>query len=264
MSAAVSQEANALHACNVRRNSFGSKYWAFFADPELVAGIAASEIQRSFRRVVLDPARGLVLLMAPARAHERASELSTDVIKGFAALLETPIISLRSMRWRKPTDPPNTGPEADCCFYVGERATRYLEAEASGEDTADRFVLDNPPDIVVEIGVTNVDRDKLRIYHDRGVSECWQADRDKDNLAPTVQFFRIPEEGEPEILRVSEKLPKTTPAMFATALHATAQMPDARDALAAIRSVMLAHGAITPPPPNDGGTKGGGGTLKPV
>ena len=259
MSNALPQYASTVQTCKARVNSFGSRYWAFFADPEFVIGMAGAEIQKSFRRVVLDPARGLILLMSPARAHERASELAGDIIKGVASLLGIPIVSLRSARWRRRQDPPNTGPEPDCCFYVGTRARSYLEAEARGEADADQFVLDNPPDIVVEVGVTNVDADKFRIYQDRRVPECWQVDRQKDDPTPSALFVSLPETGPPKALKASNMLPGITPQLFEDALRSVAHELDSQDALDAIRDVMVIHGAITlSTPPHDDGTQGGG------
>ncbi len=127
--------------CEVRTNSFGSPYWAFLADREFVTRLAAADLHKAFRRVTLDPVRGLIVCMSPARAHERASELAGDVIKAIASLLGVAEVSLRSMRWRRPSDPPDTGPEPDCCFYVGDRANAYLAAEERGESDAEQFVL---------------------------------------------------------------------------------------------------------------------------
>ena len=248
---ALSSSAATPLTCKSQVNSFGSRYWAFFADRELIVRIAGSEIEKSFRRVVLDPARGLILLMSPARAHERVSELTGDTIKGLASLLQVPLVSLGSARWRRPSDPPNTGPEADCCFYVGERAKGYLAAEARGEADADRFVLDHPPDIVVEVGVTHVDADKLKIYQDRGVPEYWQVDRGKDGPTQTVRFVSLPQMGAPEKLLISKMLPGVTPELFEEALQSAAHRLDGLDALAATRGIMEAHGAIGSSPRSD-------------
>ena len=238
----------ALTTCTPRRNSFGSRYWAMLADSEFIVGLARSDIEKSFRRVTLDPARGLVLLMSPARAHERASEIAGDAIKGMAALLEIPLVSLRSARWRKRSDPPNTGPEADCCFYVGGRARDYLAAEAESESAADRFVLDNPPDLVVEVGVTHVDREKLAVYQDRDVPEYWQLDRDKEGRTQDIRFVALPEENDPEPLQTSRVLPGVTPALFAAAFGAVARQLDNLDTLWALQKTMREFGAISTPP----------------
>ena len=218
------------------------------ADPDFIAGLARSDIQKSFRRVTLDPARGLVLLMSPARAHERASEIAGDAIKGMAALLEIPLVSLRSARWRKRSDPPNTGPEADCCFYVGDRARHYLAAEAKSEAAADRFVLDNPPDLVVEVGVTHVDSEKLAVYQDRGVPEYWQLDRDKEGRTQEIRFVALPQAREPEPLQASGVLPGITPALFAAAFGTVARQLDNQATLTALQKTLQEYGAISPPP----------------
>lgn len=238
------QAAGAVDTCRPRVNSFGSTYWAFLADAELVAGMARAEMQKSFRRVILDPARGLVLLMSPARAHERASEVAGDVIKAVASLLGVPTVSLRSTRWRRRADPPNTGPEADCCFYVGDRAKAYLAAEASGEADAERFVLDHPPDIVVEVGVTHVDAHKLRVYQDRGVPEYWEVDRAWMDAAPTVRFISLASPGAPRPLDASNLLPGVTPTLFQDALQSAAREFDGQAAVEVVRDAMVRHGAI--------------------
>ena len=45
------------------------------ADPETVAALAAVDWSRRFRRVWLDPIRGIIALMAPSRRHEDLTEL---------------------------------------------------------------------------------------------------------------------------------------------------------------------------------------------
>ena len=217
------------------------------ADPDFIARLARSDIQKSFPRVTLDPARGLVLLMSPARGHERASEIAGDAIKGMAALLEIPLVSLRSARWRKRSDPPNTGPEADCCFYVGDRARRDLAAEAESEATTDRFLLDDPPDLVVEVGVTHVDSEKLAVYQDRGVPECWQLDRDREGRTQDIRFVALPEARDPESLQASGVLPGVTPSLFAAAFGTVARQLDNLDTLTALRKTLREFGAISPP-----------------
>ena len=238
------QAAGSVDICRPRVNSFGSRYWAFLGDAELIAGMAHAEIQKSFRRVILDPARGLILLMSPARAHERTSEVAGDAIKAIASLLGVPAVSLRSTRWRRRADPPNTGPEADCCFYVGDRAKGYLAAEASSEADAERFVLDNPPDIVVEVGVTHVDAHKLEVYRDRGVPEYWELDRPGADAAPTVRFLSLASAGAPEPMDASNLLPGVTPRLFQDALRSVAREFDGQAGVAAVREALVRHGAI--------------------
>ena len=245
-----------MRVCEVRTNSFGSPYWAFLADREFVARLAASDVHRAFRRVTLDPVCGLIVLMSPARAHERASELAGDVIKGIASLLGIPEVSLRSMRWRRPSDPPNTGPEPDCCFYVGDRANAYLAAEARAEGDAERFVLDNPPDIVVEVGVTNLDEQKMAVYRDRRVSEYWQVEREQADATPSVRIVSLLAPVEPQPMPASNLLPGVTPALFEHALRVASRKSGSQALYAAVRDAMEEHGAIAAPATgtHDGGS----------
>ena len=237
--------------CETRSNSYGSPYWAFLADPELVVRLAASDLQSAFRRVTLDPVRGLIVLMSPARAHERESELAGDVIKAIASILDMPLVSLRSVRWRRPSDPPNTGPEPDCCFYVGARARAYLAAERSGEADAERFVLHEPPDIVVEVGVTHLDDEKIAGYRERRVAEYWQVDREPQTPAPHVQIVSLLPQ--PARATASALLPAVTAELVEDALEAAREVYGSHALLERVRDTMDRHGALALPPPRGGG-----------
>lgn len=57
----------------VKRTSFGSEYLAFHASRDEVVALAQSDMVNTFRRVVLDPVRGLVMLMSPSGGHEITS-----------------------------------------------------------------------------------------------------------------------------------------------------------------------------------------------
>ena len=115
-----------------------SPYWAFLADHEFVVRLAASDIQKAFRRVTLDPVRGLVLFMSPARAHERASELARRRHQGICVVPRRRR-SLAAVHALEATvgSSPTPDREPDCCFYVGDHANAYLAAER-GEGKARR------------------------------------------------------------------------------------------------------------------------------
>ena len=51
----------------VKRTSMGSEYVAFHASRDEVIALAESDLVNAFRRVILDPVRGLVMLMSPKR-----------------------------------------------------------------------------------------------------------------------------------------------------------------------------------------------------
>ena len=53
----------------------GSVIHVLRADPETVAALAAVDWNRHFRRVWLDPVRGIIALTAPSHLHEDLTEL---------------------------------------------------------------------------------------------------------------------------------------------------------------------------------------------
>ena len=238
-------------------SSDGSPYWTLFTTPEKVARLARSDFVDSFARVVLAPFRGLVLLMSPAHVHELTkggAERAMDVI---ADQLGVPCVSLGSTRWRTREDPPNTGPEPDCCFYLMERAEGYLEALQREGDAADNYVLDNPPDIVVEVGVTNVDEEKQQVYRDLGVPEHWLVDVVPEQREPArVRFVALQRAATPMEVGTSTRLSGVTPGLFKEALTVASVSGTLTDRQAAIRDVMVAHGAIQRPSPDTGHGRG--------
>ncbi len=127
----------------------GSTVHVLRADPETIAALAAIDWSRRFRRVCLDPVRGLVTLMSPSRRHEELATIFGDIVDVAAEVLAGAGRSIGSTRIRGRGDPPDTGMEPDCAFYVGERARAYSRALREGEAAADTFLEQTPPDLVV-------------------------------------------------------------------------------------------------------------------
>ena len=194
----------------LRESSVGSKYLAFRADRETVLTFANLQLGRFFRRMLLDPVQGLVMLMAPDRVHEDTRGQIERVVDGFAALLGLGRAPLGSTRLRRLLDPQNTGAEPDCCFYLGANAAAYRQARAQGVEAADQYVLRHPVDLVVEVGVTHEDKSKQDFYCDLGVVEYWQI-RTVDGLDLTIRFLDF-QAAERLPLSVSRVLPGATPA----------------------------------------------------
>ena len=84
--------------------------------------LAESDLLNAFRRVILDPVRGLVMLMTPSGKHEITSRDMDRFVGCVAALKGIKTKQLGSTRWRRENDPKNTGNEADCSFYFGQKA----------------------------------------------------------------------------------------------------------------------------------------------
>ena len=114
----------------------GSTIHVLRADPETVAALAAIDWSRHFRRVCLDPVRGLITLMSPSHLHEDLADIFDHIVDVAGSELGGAAKGLRSTRLRGRGEPPGTGMEPDCAFYIGERAREYRDALVEGEAEA--------------------------------------------------------------------------------------------------------------------------------
>lgn len=165
----------------------GSTAHVLRADAGTVAELAAIDWNRWFRRVCLDPVRGLVVLMTPSRLHDDLAEVFDDIVDAAVSVAKR----LRSTRLRGRDEPPGTGLEPDCAFYLGERARAYRDALADGEAAADAFFERTPPDLVVEVEITHADAGKIERYGDIGVRELWQLHGRRGTRELRADFFAL-------------------------------------------------------------------------
>ena len=203
----------------------GSTIHALHADPETIAALAAIDWTRRFRRVCLDPVRGMITLMSPSRQHEDLSETIGDLVKIAADAFGRTTGGIRSTRLRGPDEPSGTGMEPDCAFYIGERAEYYRSALLEGSDAADAFVLHTAPDLVVEVEVTSVDEGKAERYGQMGVREMWGLRTRRGSSEIDADFLMLRPDAPPRTLRASKVLEGLEPADVREAL---AQLPAAR------------------------------------
>ena len=189
----------------------GSTIHCLRADPETVAAIAGLDWNERFRRVCLDPVRGVITLMAPSRLHEDLTRVLEHLVDAAADVLFRTATGLRQTRLRGKEDPPGTGMEPDCAFYVGEAADSYIDALAVGAAAADAFLERNAPDLVVEVEITHADRGKIERYADLEVKEFWHFRGRKDDSAVLrADFFALERGAAPRPLEASEVLPGLT------------------------------------------------------
>ena len=189
----------------------GSTVHVLRADADTVAALAAIDWNRHFGRVWLDPVRGLITLMSPSRLHDDLSEILSDVVNFAAGAQGRTSKGLRTTRLRRRGDPPGTGMEPDCAFYVGDRAERYRLALMEGNAAADAFLEATGPDLVVEVEITHVDEGKIERYGEIGVRELWRLRGRKDEREVAVDFFALRPGGPLRRLDVSEVLEGLTP-----------------------------------------------------
>ena len=137
----------------------GSTVHVLRADAGTIAELAAIDWSRHFRRVCLDPVRRLITLMAPSHLHEDLSETLGHIVDAAGSVVAGATKGIRSTRLRGQSEPPETGMEPDCAFYVGDRARDFRDALLEGE-TAAAFVERIAPDLVVEVEITHADEGK--------------------------------------------------------------------------------------------------------
>jgi len=212
----------------------GSTIHHLRADAATVAAVAGVDWNRRFRRVWLDPVRGVITLMSPSRLHERLSRTFESVVEGAARTLALAAGGLGHTRLRRSEEPPGTGPEPDVAFYLGERARAYWAAEDEGEASADAFVERVGPDLVVEVEVTHADAGKVERYRDLGVREFWRVRGSRVREEVEVSFFSLAAGSEPKPLEVSTVLPGLLPVDVRQAVEAVRR---SRDPVARIRVV---------------------------
>ena len=166
-----------VRTCVTEVGSLGSKVVTFETDAETVAAIARLDLSGEFGPVLLDPGHGIVSLTRPSVRHERLVAAVDEWLREAICARGEAVQSLRGVRLRGPAEPPGTGVEAAGAFYIGESARGYHEARRNGEDAARAFVLETPPELVVEIEETAADDVKTERYTELGVTELWRVRR---------------------------------------------------------------------------------------
>lgn len=203
----------------MRTGPLGSTIHVLRADPRTVAELAAVDWNRSFSRVCLDPVRGIITLMTPSRLHEDLTDIFTHFIDAAASFVVGAAKNLRHTRLRGPDDPPGTGLEPDCAFYLGERARAYRAALAEGEAAADAFVERTPLDLVVEAEIANADEGKIARYADLGVRELWRLHGRQGSRDLRADFLGLRPGAVPRRLAASVVLGDLTPGDVCDAVN---------------------------------------------
>ena len=189
----------------------GSTVHVLRADADTIAELAAIDWSRHFRRVCLDPVRGIIVLMSPSYPHEDLAQILGDIVNAAGSLISGVTKGLRSTRLRRPNEPPGTGMEPDCAFYVGDRAKRYFAALGEGDETEAAFVERTAPDLVVEVEITNADEGKAARYGEMGVREMWRLHGRKGTKELRAEFLALDDGTAPHLIESSQVLQGLTP-----------------------------------------------------
>ena len=189
----------------------GSTIHVLRADAGTIAELAAIDWNRCFRRVCLDPVRGIITLMAPSHPHEDLSRILDSIVDAAGSVITGATKGIRSTRLRGRGEPPGTGMEPDCAFYVGERARGYFAARAEGKAVLEAYVERTAPDLVVEVEITHADAGKAERYGEMGVRELWRLHGHKESWELRAEFLALRAGSVPRRLDASEVLEGLTP-----------------------------------------------------
>ena len=225
----------------VHYDALESPYVALRASSRVVTQLAQQPVVNAFRRVLLDPVRGLVLLMSPNVLHEVLAEDVNIVVDVTAMSLGINSKPMGATRWRRQGDPEGTGIEPDKCYYVGDKTLQLL-----GLNTQERqdFFDMHPPDLVVEVTVSHFYEQKINFYRDHGVPEYWQM-RGGEEAPSQVSFLGLQDRSEPLSLSASLALPGFTPVALQHCLEVRRRVAPLKYARA-ICDVLDDYGVIHP------------------
>ncbi|ACK66544.1 protein of unknown function DUF820 [Rippkaea orientalis PCC 8801] len=108
---------------------------------------------------------GIIEIMTPFGQHEHSNRFIDDLIRVIALELNLNIKKMGSLTLKK--DLIKKGVEPDSCYYLtNEPLVRHKQDI--------RLNIDPPPDLVLEIDMSNSSLNKLPIYVALGVPEVWQ------------------------------------------------------------------------------------------
>ncbi len=135
-------------------------------------------------------------MMTPRMDHEWPSELIGGMLRALTLALDIPIKSVGSTTLRAAKG--DRGLQPDKSFYIGEDSqSRVGEVYRPGKDP--------PPDLVIEVDVTNTSVPRLPIFARIGVPEIWRYVNDE------VRFYRLTRQRKYEPIQHSIALPFLTP-----------------------------------------------------
>ena len=201
----------AMPDATMHTGPLGSTIHVIRADADTVAALAAIDWSPHFRRACLDPVRGLITLMSPSHPHEDLSSIFDDIVNVAGSILTRAAKNLRSLRLRGPGEPPGTGVEPDCAFYVGDRARDYFKARREGQTAVEAYVERVAPDLVMDVEITHADQGKAERYGDIGVRELWRLHGRKGTTEIEAEFLALHAGSAPRVLDASQMLEGLTP-----------------------------------------------------
>lgn len=127
---------------------------------------------RSARLIYFD---GCLEIMSPLEEHESSSSRINQFVNVVTEETNQTLKSLQSTRLNKPDLPGSAEP--DQCYYIAN--------ESLVRGRVVDLAIDPPPDLVVEVDITNTNIDKNALYAAMGIPEFWRYD------GQALRIFRL-------------------------------------------------------------------------
>ena len=150
------------------------------------------------RKTLFHYLNGTLEIMSPLSLHEGSNRFIDDLIRALADELEIDLRKLGSLLMKIPEL--KLGAEPDSCYYIQNEPTiRGKEVIIVGQDP--------PPDLVLEVDITNPSDRRLPIYALLGVPEVWRYD------GYSLEFLAL-ENGEYQLIDKSLSFPDLPAAII--------------------------------------------------
>jgi len=142
--------------------------------------LLADHLDSSVPRFTYD--RGVLEIVSPSTEHEETNRTLATLVEVVAEELSINVRNVGSMTFRKRDI--KRGFEPDSCFYIQRLAEIRGRTEIDPE-------VDPPPDLLIEIDVSNQSLDRFPIYAQMGVPEVWRYRRKRVSIhSLDVDVFR--------------------------------------------------------------------------
>jgi Uma2 family endonuclease len=168
--------------------------------------------------------RGDLEFMTPLFEHETSNRLIEKLISTVAETSDRDYVLGGSMTIKRPDL--EAGKEPDSCYYFAN------EAAVRGKTKLD-FTQDPPPDLALEIDITNSSINQLSLYATLGVGEVWRYD------GATLLFYQL-QSGKYVTVDRSPTFPMLAPARVLEFL-ADCQIQGINQAVKTLRAWVRSH-----------------------
>ena len=177
---------------------------------------AVEALSERFRKVYLDGVRGIALLMAPTRAHDRTSHNMDRLVFALAACQSIAVEAFGGGRWENEAGDRRSEPDES--FYVGEVAVAYRALLLAQDwDAVEAFEEAHPATLVVEVEHTHYAAEKRELCRELGMGELWEVGTRHARRPPAIVELQGPEG--PRELEASGLIPGVRPEHLHRALR---------------------------------------------